>query len=164
MVEFFFGGVVAIGLGVIAAMATGVITSDQVTNVVYSVVDRAPAPPQPGTMTASVEAPDDRADADEVAARSERVRRQAVAVAGQRECADPNTVRGVVERYRQWADGDLALIACGRVRSGFTGDQVIASLGNPQQRVRRLDGTEEWRYGRRRVLIRQGQVVGDSAD
>lgn len=161
--ELFFGGTAAIGLGVVAALATGVLSGEQVRTALFGVADRVPAPSAAGPTTGSALTLSGGEDDDELGSRSQRVHRQAVAVAGTSDCADPGAIRAVVQRYSQWADGDLALIACRRIRSGFTGDQVIASLGEPRQRVRRLDGAEEWRYGTRSVVIRGGQVVGDSS-
>ena len=162
--EFLLGGIVAVGIGTLAALGTGVLTSEQVVNAVYSLVDRVPAPPGSDAVSAPALSTGLARDEDEdVAARSERIGRQARTTAGAG-CADPGTLEELVQRYRDWADGDLALIACGRIRSGFTSDQVVAAMGEPTARVALGGGTEEWRYQGRRVTVTAGQVVAETAE
>ncbi len=59
-------------------------------------------------------------------------------------------VQSVIRRHGEWSDTDLALVACRRIRLGFTGDQVIASWGRPNtiNRTTYSFGVhEQWVYG-----------------
>ncbi len=87
---------------------------------------------------------------------STRPARSAVGSAG---CADSSAVGRLVARYPAWSNSDLALIACGRLRSGFSADQVHASLGTPAKVVRSGLAREEWRYGGVTVLVEKGRVI-----
>ena len=163
VLEFIFGALAAAGLGTVAALATGVLTTAQVTGAIGGLADRVPSPPPPAITTGSALLQVDDEPAEELDRRSERVRRETARVTRDG-CADPATLRGLVERYRDWADGDLALIACGQIRSGFSGAQVVAAIGEPQERLATPDGQEQWRYAGRRVTLRGGQVVATEAD
>lgn len=72
---------------------------------------------------------------------------------------DSGWVARLVGTYPALSDADLMALACGRVRAGFTEDQLRFSLGDPRRVVRRqADSVEEWVYGRSRFVIRQGRV------
>lgn len=74
-------------------------------------------------------------------------------------CADSSAVGRLVSRYPAWANSDLALIACGRIRSGFSADQVQASLGKPSEVTRAGQGRQQWRYPGVSVIVEQGRVI-----
>lgn len=74
-------------------------------------------------------------------------------------CADSSAVARLISRYPSWADSDLGLIACGAIRSGFSAEQVRASLGKPTTVSAAGQGREEWRYGTLTVIVEQGRVI-----
>ncbi len=74
-------------------------------------------------------------------------------------CADSSAIGRLVSRYPLWSNSDLALISCGRVRSGFSSDQVHASLGKPAQVTAAGPGREQWRYNGVSVIVEQGRVI-----
>jgi hypothetical protein len=74
-------------------------------------------------------------------------------------CADSSAVGRLVSRFPGWSNTDLALISCGRIRSGFSADQVRASLGKPAEVTRPAPGREQWRYDGISVLVEQGRVI-----
>ena len=76
-------------------------------------------------------------------------------------CASPAAVSALALRFASWSRADVELVACRRIRTGFTPDQVIAALGRPQRRIDSGDGsgTVVWVYRDRRVVIERGQVV-----
>jgi hypothetical protein len=69
--------------------------------------------------------------------------------------------RAVLDSFPSWADDVLGLVACHRIRPGFTTDQLRAAWGPPASIVPDLNGirpVEQWDYGRRSVLIWDGQI------
>ncbi len=74
-------------------------------------------------------------------------------------CADSSAVGRLITRYPAWSNTDLALIACGRLRTGFTADQVHASLGKPTTVERSGPARQEWHYNGVTVLVEQGRVI-----
>lgn len=76
-------------------------------------------------------------------------------------CDAEDRVDALAAQHPGWGRAELILIACRKVGVGFTGDQVIASIGRPR-RVNRPDGAsqvEEWVYRTQRVVLERGQVV-----
>jgi hypothetical protein len=51
------------------------------------------------------------------------------------------------------------LIACGAIRSGFSAEQVRASLGKPVAVSAAGPGRQQWRYGALTVIVEQGRVI-----
>ncbi len=74
-------------------------------------------------------------------------------------CADSSAIGRLIAGYPKWSNSDLGLIACGRVRSGFSGDQVRASLGKPPRVERDGPTRERWVYPDLTVLVEQGRVI-----
>jgi hypothetical protein len=74
-------------------------------------------------------------------------------------CADSSAIGRLVSRYPLWSNSDLALISCGRVRSGFSSDQVRAALGTPARVSNAGPGREQWRYNGVSVIVEQGRVI-----
>ena len=107
---------------------------------------RAPAPAQPVVPPARV-------------ASVTRSSRQAPTLPGSPGCADSSAVARLISRYPAWADSDLGLIACGAIRSGFSAQQVRASLGKPAVISTAGPGRQEWRYDGLTVLVEQGRVI-----
>jgi hypothetical protein len=67
----------------------------------------------------------------------------------------------VLDSFPAWPDDVLGLVACHRIRPGFTAQQLEAAWGPPAQVIPDLNGlrpTEQWDYGHRSVLIWEGQV------
>lgn len=88
-----------------------------------------------------------------------RASRSAPSSSGSLGCADSSAIGRLVSRYPKWADSDLGLIACGNVRTGFSGDQVRASLGKPVRVTRDGPAREKWQYDGITVLVEQGRVI-----
>jgi hypothetical protein len=74
-------------------------------------------------------------------------------------CADSSAIGRLVSHYPLWSNSDLALISCGRVRSGFSSDQVQASLGKPSRVTSAGPGREQWRYNGVSVIVERGRVI-----
>ena len=76
-------------------------------------------------------------------------------------CASPPAVTALGLRYGSWSRADLELIACRRIRTGFTADQVTAALGRPRRQLESGDGsgTAVWIYRDRRVVLERGSVA-----
>ncbi len=67
----------------------------------------------------------------------------------------------VLDSFPSWPDDVLGLVACRRIRPGFTAEQLRAAWGPPVRIIPDLTGVrpvEQWDYGRRSVLIWEGQV------
>lgn len=76
-------------------------------------------------------------------------------------CDAPALVATLTRQHPDWAVADVVLVSCGRVRTGFTAEQVRASLGRPL-RVMEPGGesvAEVWVYRTRRVVMERGVVV-----
>ena len=76
-------------------------------------------------------------------------------------CDAPARLAALTREHPDWAAPDAVLISCGRVRTGFTEEQVRASLGRPV-RVMQPGGAsvaEVWVYRTRRVVLERGVVV-----
>jgi hypothetical protein len=67
----------------------------------------------------------------------------------------------VLDSFPDWADDVLGLVACRRVRPGFTADQLRAAWGPPARIIPDMTGIrpmEQWDYGHRSVLIWDGRI------
>ena len=78
---------------------------------------------------------------------------------GRADCAAAERIAQLASRYSGWSRADLGLIACGRVRTGFTTEQVKAALGAPQA-VRDSAGRQVWVYPTYTVVMENGAVTG----
>jgi hypothetical protein len=75
-------------------------------------------------------------------------------------CNSEGAVRRLAERHPGWDRYDLSLIACDRIRLGFTDEQVQASLGRPLRRqTARGSAAEVWVYRDIRVVLERDRVV-----
>ena len=75
-------------------------------------------------------------------------------------CNSEGAIRRLAERHPDWDRYDLSLIACDRVRLGFTGEQVKASIGRPVRRQTAPGSAAEvWVYRDIRVVLERGRVV-----
>ena len=75
-------------------------------------------------------------------------------------CDSEGSIRRLAERHPNWDRFDLTLIACDRVRVGFTGEQVQASLGRPLRRqTARGAAAEVWIYRDTRLVLERDRVV-----
>lgn len=76
-------------------------------------------------------------------------------------CASERRLDLLALRYREWSRADLALIACRRVREGFSEEQVVAARGRPRRRTRPEGQTslEVWVYRDMRVVFEGDRVV-----
>ena len=75
--------------------------------------------------------------------------------------APPARRREVLDSFPSWPDDVLGLVACRRIQPGFTADQLRAAWGAPVRIIPDLSGmrpVEQWDYGRRSVLIWDGQI------
>ena len=88
-----------------------------------------------------------------------RKRRSTPPSIGSLGCADSSAIGRLISRYPNWADSDLGLIACGNVRSGFSGDQARAALGKPVRITRDGPAREKWQYDGVTLLVEQGRVI-----
>jgi hypothetical protein len=78
-------------------------------------------------------------------------------------CASASLRRreAVLDSFPTWSDDVLALVACRRIRQGFTADQLRAAWGSPARVIPDLSGIrpiEEWDYGLHSVLIWDGAI------
>lgn len=75
-------------------------------------------------------------------------------------CDSEGELRRLAGRYPEWSRPDLALIACDRVRLGFTAEQVQASRGRPLRRQTASGAAAEvWIYRDIRVVLERDRVV-----
>ena len=75
-------------------------------------------------------------------------------------CDSEAQIRRLAERHPAWDRFDLGLIACDRVRVGFTGEQVQASLGQPLRRQTAPGAPAEvWVFRDIRVVLELDRVV-----
>ncbi|HEU4829493.1 MAG TPA: hypothetical protein VFT04_09875 [Gemmatimonadales bacterium] len=75
-------------------------------------------------------------------------------------CNSEGAIRRLAERHPDWDRYDLGLIACDRVRLGFTDAQVQASLGRPLRRQTAPGSAAEvWIYRNIRVVLERDRVV-----
>ena len=79
------------------------------------------------------------------------------------ECASAPRARreAVLDSFPSWPDDVLGLVACRRIRAGFTADQLRAAWGPPASIIPDLSGmrpVEQWDYGTHSVLIWDGQI------
>lgn len=75
-------------------------------------------------------------------------------------CNSEGAIRRLAQRHPAWDRNDLSLIACDRVRLGFTNEQVQASLGRPLRRQTARGSTAEvWIYRDIRVVLERDRVV-----
>jgi hypothetical protein len=75
--------------------------------------------------------------------------------------AHPSRRQAVLDSFPSWPDDVLGLVACRRIRPGFTADQLRAAWGSPARIIPDLSGIrplEQWDYGRRSVLIWDGRI------
>jgi hypothetical protein len=111
----------------------------------------------------TVAVPAGPADEPRAAARAaERQRReQDESPASRSDCDSEARINLLAVRYGDWSREDLALIACRRLRDGFSADQVVAARGRPQRRTSPGGQTtmEVWVYRDMRVVLDGGRVV-----
>jgi hypothetical protein len=77
------------------------------------------------------------------------------------DCGSDARINLLAVRYADWSRDDLGLIACGRLREGFSPDQVTAARGRPLRRTR-PDGQsslEVWVYRDIRVVLDGDRVA-----
>ena len=58
-------------------------------------------------------------------------------------------VENIVRRHPTWSDDEIALVACGFIRTGMTAEQLIESWGRPEdinRTVTSLGVSEQWVY------------------
>jgi hypothetical protein len=113
---------------------------------------RGPAP-HPGSTERPAAAPRERVAAVVHASRS------TTPTPGGPGCADSSAIGRLVSFYPRWSNSDLALISCGRVRSGFSSDQVHASLGKPTRVTSAGPGREQWSYSGVSLIVERGRVI-----
>lgn len=111
--------------------------------------------PRGGRAPTPIEAPAPPARIASVA----RSSRSAPALPGSPGCADSSAISRLISRYPAWSDSDLGLIACGAIRSGFSAEQVRASLGKPATVSADGPGRQQWRYSGLTVIVEQGRVI-----
>jgi hypothetical protein len=73
-------------------------------------------------------------------------------------CATASRQRreAVLDSFPAWRDDVLRLVACRRIRPGFTSNQLRAAWGEPERIIPDLNSQrpmEQWDYGTRSVLI-----------
>jgi hypothetical protein len=67
----------------------------------------------------------------------------------------------VLDSFPSWPDDVLGLVACRRIRKGFTPEQLRAAWGPPTRVIPDLAGmrpVEQWDYGAHSVLIWDGAI------
>jgi hypothetical protein len=67
----------------------------------------------------------------------------------------------VLDSFPTWSDDVLGLVACRRIRPGFTAAQLRAAWGPPARLIPDMTGmrpVEQWDYGHRSVLIWDGRI------
>ncbi len=67
----------------------------------------------------------------------------------------------VLDSFPSWPADVLGLVACRRIRPGFTADQLRAAWGPPGRIIPDQSGlrpVEQWEYGARTVLIWDGRI------
>ena len=67
----------------------------------------------------------------------------------------------LLDSFPSWPDDVLGLVACRRIRPGFTAQQLRAAWGPPLRVVPDLAGmrpVEQWDYGTRSVLLWDGAI------
>jgi len=76
-------------------------------------------------------------------------------------CGSDARISVLSVRYPDWSRDDLALIACGRLREGFSADQVTAARGRPLRRTRPEgeSSLEVWVYRDIRVVLDGDRVA-----
>jgi len=81
--------------------------------------------------------------------------------AGGPDCASDARINLLSVRYADWSRDDIALVACGRLREGFSAEQVTAARGRPLRRTRPggESSLEVWVYRDIRVVLDGNRVV-----
>jgi len=101
---------------------------------------------------------------EEAASRSaerERAERAERAAASRPGCDSPERIDVLAARHATWDRNDLALIACRRLREGFTEEQLVAARGRPLRRMTpdSASGMEVWVYRDIRVVLDRASIV-----
>ena len=114
-----------------------------------------------GAVGAQPPVPDSRREAAARSEERERVAREEQAAASRPDCDSEVRVNLLSVRYAEWTREDLALIACRRLREGFSEEQLIAARGRPLRRSTPPGASdmEVWIYRDMRVVLERGQVV-----
>lgn len=114
-----------------------------------------------GAVEARAEAEQRRRDAASRAEERERAEREEREAASRPGCDSETRVNLLSVRFGDWSREDLALIACRRLREGFTEEQLVASRGRPLRRTRPTGqpGTEVWVYRDMEVVLEADRVV-----
>jgi hypothetical protein len=77
-------------------------------------------------------------------------------------CDAPQRRReALLDSFPAWPDDVLGLVACRRIRQGFTPEQLRAAWGPPARVIPDLAGmrpVEQWDYGAHSVLIWDGAI------
>jgi len=83
------------------------------------------------------------------------------ATAGRPRCDSPERINALAARHDDWDRSDLALIACRRLREGFTEAQLVAARGRPLRRMTpdSASGMEVWVYRDLRVVLDRDRIV-----
>jgi hypothetical protein len=108
-----------------------------------------------GSAAAGVGAPVSR-DRERPASRAEE--RQTSSLP---DCDSPQRIALLAVRHAEWNRDDLALIACRKLREGFSDEQVVAAQGRPLRRLSpdTASGMEVWVYRDMRVVLERDRVV-----
>jgi hypothetical protein len=75
--------------------------------------------------------------------------------------APPQRRSALLDSFPGWPDDVLGLVACRRIRSGFSVEQLRAAWGTPLRVIPDLAGmrpVEQWDYGSHSVLIWDGAI------
>jgi hypothetical protein len=91
----------------------------------------------------------------------ERAEQAERAAAGRPGCDSPERINALAARHDDWDRSDLALIACRRLREGFTEAQLVAARGRPLRRMTpdSASGMEVWVYRDLRVVLDRDRIV-----
>ena len=102
-----------------------------------------------------------REEARSRAEERERAERAERAAAGRPGCDSPERIDALAARHDDWDRNDLALIACRRLREGFTEEQLVAARGRPLRRMTpdSASGMEVWVYRDMRVVLDRDRIV-----
>ncbi|HET8624115.1 MAG TPA: hypothetical protein VFM14_11170 [Gemmatimonadales bacterium] len=87
--------------------------------------------------------------------------RRLIRLASECPTASADRRRAVLDSFAQWSDDVLRLVACRRIKPGFTAEQLRAAWGVPVSISPDMNGMlpiEQWDYGHRSVLISDGRV------
>jgi hypothetical protein len=88
-------------------------------------------------------------------------RRRLTRLASECPTASAERRRAVLDSFARWNDDVLGMVACRRIKPGFTAEQLRAAWGAPATIIPDLNGMlpiEQWDYGHRSVLVSDGRV------